>query len=221
MAGVTVSTAYPVSFPLAQIPRHEWEMAVRAKAKAIGRALNVSLPDALRMIDEMEQLRAWEALDLKRETFFAVSCRLDPAELPLIRKGFAAYRKQHGIEPLTQADALAALAGPEGVPQRMTHAEAGERGGRGKKATTDRRGFSTESAAGIVARLKRDRPDIAARLAAGEFRSARAAAREAGWVKPPDPLKELRRWWERASDADRAAFLREVARAPGNGEDHV
>lgn len=209
MAGVTVSTAYPVSFPLAQIPRHEWEMPVRAKAKAIGRALNVSLPDALRMIDEMEQLRAWEALDLKRETFFAVSCRLDPAELPLIRKGFAAYRKQHGIEPLTQADALAALAGPEGVAPLAQHGEIG-RGRTADRADNINSNGGT-SAAYLVARLKRDRPDIAARLAAGEFRSARAAAREAGWVKPPDPLKELRRWWERASDADRAVFLREVA----------
>jgi hypothetical protein len=36
----------------------------------------------------------------------------------------------------------------------------------------------------LAARLKRDRPDIHARLAAGEFRSVRAAAIEAGIVTP-------------------------------------
>jgi hypothetical protein len=36
----------------------------------------------------------------------------------------------------------------------------------------------------LVRRLKRDAPEIAERLAAGEFRSARAAARAAGIIKP-------------------------------------
>ena len=36
----------------------------------------------------------------------------------------------------------------------------------------------------LAARLKRDHPDIAARLANGEFKSIRAAALDAGIVKP-------------------------------------
>jgi hypothetical protein len=36
--------------------------------------------------------------------------------------------------------------------------------------------------------------------------SLRAAAKEAGIVKPRDPLRELKRWWGRASDCDRAQF---------------
>ena len=36
----------------------------------------------------------------------------------------------------------------------------------------------------LAARLKRDHPDIAARVANGEFKSIRAAALEAGIVKP-------------------------------------
>jgi hypothetical protein len=36
--------------------------------------------------------------------------------------------------------------------------------------------------------------------------SLRAAAKEAGIVKARDPLRELKRWWDRASDCDRARF---------------
>jgi hypothetical protein len=66
------------------------------------------------------------------------------------------------------------------VPAARTHKDAGKRGGRGKKATGNTHSFNHGSAAAIVARLKRDRPDLAAQLAAGEFKSARAAARAAG-----------------------------------------
>jgi hypothetical protein len=44
--------------------------------------------------------------------------------------------------------------------------------------------LSSESAERIVRRLKRDHPEIAAALARGEFKSARAAAIAAGIVKP-------------------------------------
>ena len=59
--------------------------------------------------------------------------------------------------------------------------------GRGKKTGANSHRLSASSStsmARIISRLKRDRPDIAQRLEAGEFRSARAAAREAGAVPP-------------------------------------
>jgi hypothetical protein len=66
------------------------------------------------------------------------------------------------------------------------------------------------SAAYLAARLKRDAPECAERLAAGEFPSARAAAIEAGIIKPPPPLIELRRIWKRTPEDQRAAFLAEI-----------
>lgn len=62
----------------------------------------------------------------------------------------------------------------------------------------------------IIARLKRDRHDIAERLARGEFKSAAAAARAAGFKIDPSPISQLRRWWKRAADDERAAFLKEI-----------
>jgi hypothetical protein len=43
--------------------------------------------------------------------------------------------------------------------------------------------------------LKRDHPQIAARLARGEFRSVRAAAKAAGIVQECSVLDQLRRLW--------------------------
>lgn len=67
-----------------------------------------------------------------------------------------------------------------------------------------------ETAAYLVARLKRDHPDIVERLAAGEFKSAKAAARAAGIKVDATPLQLLRRTWKRASPAERAVFRGEI-----------
>ncbi len=45
----------------------------------------------------------------------------------------------------------------------------------------------------LAARLKRDAPEIAERLANGQFKSVRAAAIEAGIVKPPQPPEQAKR----------------------------
>lgn len=55
-------------------------------------------------------------------------------------------------------------------------------------------------------RLKRDRPDLALRVIAGEM-SANAAAIEAGFRKKPTVIEQLERLWHRASDVEKAAFL--------------
>jgi hypothetical protein len=61
-----------------------------------------------------------------------------------------------------------------------------------------------------IARLKRDHPDIAEALARGEYRSVRAAAKAAGFVRELSPLDYLRRYWRKLSAEDRAKFLAEM-----------
>jgi hypothetical protein len=63
------------------------------------------------------------------------------------------------------------LAQDKGVKAALTRAEAGAKGGRGRKADNNINSFKGTSAAYLVARLKRDAPDFARRLAAGEFKS--------------------------------------------------
>lgn len=60
-----------------------------------------------------------------------------------------------------------------------------------------------------IARLDRDWPELAAKVAAKEL-SAKAAARLAGFIKKPTPYQELHRAWKKASEDDRRRFLNEV-----------
>lgn len=66
----------------------------------------------------------------------------------------------------------------------LTHEEAGAKGGRGNKASNDITSFRGTAGSYLSRRLARKFPEIAARQAAGEFSSVRAAALEAGIVKP-------------------------------------
>jgi S-adenosylmethionine synthetase len=59
----------------------------------------------------------------------------------------------------------------------------------------------------LAARIKRDRPDIAARVEAGEFRSMRAAALEAGIVKPACPVKAAKKAVEKMDEDQFDAFM--------------
>jgi hypothetical protein len=86
----------------------------------------------------------------------------------------------------TFAEAAAKVQEMANNPQPIkTPQEAGAMGGRGNKAIRDTNGFgSSDTADYRVARIARERPDILERMKAGEFKSVRAAALEAGIVKP-------------------------------------
>ena len=71
------------------------------------------------------------------------------------------------------------LAAPDGVRALAKHG--GNHTKQGDNSTLVR---GSTSAAYLIARLKRDAPEYAERLAAGEYRSARAAAIAAGLVVP-------------------------------------
>ena len=58
-------------------------------------------------------------------------------------------------------------------------------------------------AAYLVSRLKRDAPEVAERLAGGEFRSVRAAAIEAGIVKVPTVFERVQKLLPKLTDQER------------------
>jgi hypothetical protein len=65
----------------------------------------------------------------------------------------------------------------------------------------------------LAARLKRDRPDLAAKVVSGEIKSIRAAAIEAGIVKVPSALVLLKRAWKKASHGEREEFKQWIAKS--------
>ena len=71
----------------------------------------------------------------------------------------------------------------------------------------------------LASRLKRDRPDLAARVEAGEFKSMRAAAIEAGIVKVPSALVLLKRAWEKATPEEREEFNQWIEKCSLRGRD--
>jgi len=107
----------------------------------------------------------------------------------------------------SRAERAQRLAADEKVEAMPAHGEIG----RGRDADRGANGTSKGSnQAALVRRIKRDRPDLAERLARGEFTSVRAAAREAGLVREPSPLAMARKLWIRMSDEERSAFLIEI-----------
>jgi hypothetical protein len=102
-----------------------------------------------------------------------------------------------------------------GLPEaRVLAAHGGDR--RSEAARRDQvRGRELERPKGkdtvdyIKAHLRRDDPDLAARVERGEL-SANAAAVAKGWRKKPTRLDKLRAAWRRTSPEDRRTFLSEV-----------
>lgn len=120
-------------------------------------------------------------------------------------------------------EGVAILVGKPSVAEAVTAAEAMRRKvadtqalqphGTNQHSTTEELVFTNSSDHGNtkqyqIARLKRDRPDIADALARGEYPSVRAAAKAAGIVQDPTPLTLLQRAWTKAAPADHQGFFR-------------
>jgi len=100
----------------------------------------------------------------------------------------------------------------EAAPQLDTQVVGKGKAGPGRGKTVDNiNRFSGTGRTYLAARLKRDHPDICARIARGEFRSIRAAALAAGIIHNKTPLEQLRHWWRKADAVAQQMFMQEIA----------
>jgi hypothetical protein len=179
----------------------EWLLLTRDRVKSALHSLRSDRDAVERMFDRMERSGAWVELNhpkLKRPfRSFDEFC----ASATGFGRTVSEMRSRIGKLALPpQQGGVAALAEP---------GEIGNGRGRGNNVTSTDRG---NSAGYLVAKIKRDAPEFAERLALGEFASARACARAAGIkVSEDKPLTVLRRAWKRATPAERATFLAEAA----------
>jgi hypothetical protein len=90
----------------------------------------------------------------------------------------------------------------EQQPALAGHGEIGNGRSRGYNITSTPAPRGTDPAY-LVSRLKRDAPEVAERLADGEFRSVRAAAIEAGIVKVPTVFERVQKLLPKLTDAER------------------
>lgn len=174
------------------VPRAQWEELLRERRTFC----SVYLPqDCRNLMFFVEDGAANDWLGLgSRERYLREGLGLDPQLVAWALDGLRQLRPDEAAG-LDQAVVL----GKHGRPKK------GEE--KGSVTTFSDVGRGT---AYLIARLKRDHPDIAARFAAGEFKSARAAARAAGIKVDTPPLQLLRRAWKRATPEERATFRDEI-----------
>jgi hypothetical protein len=179
-------------------------------------AVRVEIQDALKN-ERFEAGRLQRLLEtMRRANGYTALCGPDKQPFASFRD-FCVARYPYGlgyepaaldaiVEERKTAQALAAKA--EGEPLKDVGAPTAEETDNVDNININPVGGT--SATYLARRIARDRPDILHRMKAGEFRSVRAAAIEAGIVKVPTALDLLRRAWEKATDEERVAFLEHV-----------
>ncbi len=180
------------------------EMALPAWCKHTKRGAASSLVHALDRMREKDSAgrERWQLLFNDWQSMLDM-IGFDTGMEAMLRRAVAHGR---GDEVLIElAEKVAALA-------EATREAGDAKGGRPKKELVHGTSLGTGNSSGrLTARIKRDRPDIADRMIAGEFRSVRAAALEAGIVKPPNAYRELCKWWRKADEEQRAEFEEYIA----------
>ena len=206
MAGVKILTGPPLETPLTQLEK------VRTRRTHAGLrasdALNRLSQDCRPLVQLLEEAEAAGWLDYSGRDEFITECigrPVDVIEMAVAGLDLFDPSKPVPLEKAVKAEAARRMADAEPL------AEHGNGPGRGHKRVDNIKSFDATaggtSADYLAARIKRDRPDIAERVEAGEYRSIRAAAIDAGIVKPPCPVRQGRRAFSKMTADQRAEFL--------------
>jgi hypothetical protein len=177
------------------------------------KSLDSSFPRVHRVLDELKECRAWERWPARKPAGSLEA-------LCLLALGIDLPRLLGEVEKLTQKQ-KAQETGRTTQAADDPHSRPGNDGNRtagAKKEKGHPRSRGSNKAETRVARLKRDHPEVAERLAAGEFRSVAAAERVSRGeeANPPrkvaPPLIQGKRAWTRMSEAERQEFLQWIGR---------
>ena len=139
----------------------------------------------INFVDEAAAHRIWEQTghaDL--DDYIHHGLEIDPELVEWARIGLSVIGKEKpiGLDVAVDAGRNAAETLAKARDDAPKRGEVGRgRGSRSDNIKPNKGGTDTSY---LAARLKRDHPEIAARVANGEFKSIRAAALEAGIVKP-------------------------------------
>lgn len=192
MAAVTIRQGLTSGSPLAETPRDQWGFLMEMRRMFCRRELPGDCRILLRFIEDG---RAGGFAGYSDEdTYIRDGLGLDPETVRWAVEGLSIM----GAEvPVTFADAVeTGRLGTHGGDRRSDKVR--DQGSIGNLKGGNNTAYT-------LARLDRDRPELAAEVRAGRM-TANAAAIEAGFRRKPTPFETLTRVWAKASAAERAAF---------------
>jgi hypothetical protein len=229
MSRTTTRTLSGVGDPNAPVGSQEWLEYVVNYAKSTARDVSAKCGDLQKILRTMQECEAHKAAGfVSFETFLSrrVGISSDQAKAVLDAEPsvkVAAVLRPKAIVRAVEAKQAAEAAGVKLTTKQLAAvAECSDR----TAASAMQKSSSlpencipaeTESATTGLStatiyrqrRLKADHPDLWAQVEAGD-KSTHAAAIEAGIVKVPSVLEQLRKLWAKATDADRRTFMDEV-----------
>jgi hypothetical protein len=235
LARVNVTTDADESMPLDQVPENDRGRVVEKKVWRLRSLFETDLRKAFEYLDDLRTHEAWKYLrEPDMERLVENRCRVTPAFVEQLRSGYALLIAAGHTGKVT---AKAAIAREMAKQPEWQHANGkpnqsaiGRKLGVAQTSVREAIGLADSlpqrpipaadesSATGLSTatiyrqrRLKADHPDLWAQVEAGE-KSTHAAAIEAGIVKVPSVLEQLRKLWDKASEADRQTFMDEVGR---------
>jgi len=162
-----------------------------------------------RMVEGVREYDAWKVIGFSSfEDFCKAELGKTLCEVEQIVSGVRVLQSTGRTAPITERQARTAAETLAAAPKEV---------GPGQGTRTDmelpsiRRKLKEGTGRDyLAARINRDHPEIAERVKAGEFRSIRAAAIVAGIVKVKTPLERLFAEWKKASQEERAEFLKSI-----------
>lgn len=172
-----------------------WVKYFIRRTKIASQELDSDVQRLQNLLTKLDNHLAWKTLGyLSFENFCITELQLDNQTLAAIRA--APPNAKIG-------DILQVKLDAENAPPLSKHGEIGN--GRRGSGRTSTRG---ETKSYLARRLRRDHEEIFAKLET--YPSVRAAAIEAGIIKPETALKLLRKAWKKATEGERKTFLEEI-----------
>ena len=184
MAAMKIDTGIPrPDLVLNQIPRERWESV------AVARSLwaEIDFPHDCRLMKQVADEADLLAEELGYESGDAFIVEYLKLDLDVVHQVISFLDQEQPKEAVSRdqaliASAVAAAAQPLAPSRRPTAEEALNKVGNVHLKPANQ--LNSNSQERILRRLARDAPEILERVKAGEFKSARAAAIEAGIIKP-------------------------------------
>lgn len=184
--------------PPGSLPWAKWFVG---QAKLRRSDLNRDATGLKAIIAKLEKHAGWQALGFSSMVGMCkTELALEENEVELIRQA------KRGVT-LGAVIAAAKRAKPSGPPGTNQHSE-------GVDNVNSSKGGNDPDY--LTARIARDRPDILEKMKAGEYRSVRAAAIEAGIVKVPTPYEQTTKLLAKLSKPERKRLYEALAEEFGD-----